>query len=128
MQHFFKTLQERGDIYQGRYEGWYCLPDETYFSDDEIQEGRVPAAAAAPVERVSEVNYFFALSRYGKRLKERIASHPDSYSRSSAATRSCSSSTPGCATSASRAPAERSTGASRSPATRRRSSMSGSTR
>src|SRR5687767_5891390 len=36
VQTFFRTLQERGDIYRGVYEGWYCLSDETFFSDDEV--------------------------------------------------------------------------------------------
>jgi methionyl-tRNA synthetase len=90
VQQFFKTLQERGDIYQGRYEGWYCLPCETYFADDEVivaptSEPPAPAAepqrlcpqCQRPVERVSEVNYFFALSRYGDRLLAHIREHPD---------------------------------------------------
>jgi methionyl-tRNA synthetase len=84
-QHLFRTLQERGDIYQGTYEGWYCLPDETYFAEDEIKTGRnaqgeevrLCPVCERPVQRVKEENYFFALSRYADRLMEQIRAHPE---------------------------------------------------
>src|SRR5438105_4656969 len=83
-QHLFSVLRERGDIYQGTYEGWYCLPDETYFAEDEIltetnergETVRLCPDCRRPVEHVSEVNYFFALSRYADRLLEYIEANP----------------------------------------------------
>lgn len=83
-QHLFAILRDRGDIYQGTYEGWYCLPDETYFSEDEIvtetnergETVRLCPDCRRPVERVSEVNYFFALSRYADRLLRHIEANP----------------------------------------------------
>src|SRR5437660_8136186 len=79
-QQLFRTLRDRGDIYQGTYEGWYCLPDETYFAEDEIltetdergESVRLCPVCRRPVVRVSEVNYFFALSRYSDRLLAHI--------------------------------------------------------
>ena len=82
VQSLFSTLQQNGDIYQGEYEGWYCLSDETYFSEDEViregEERRCPNEyCRRPLEWVKEQNYFFALSRYGERLEEYIEAHPD---------------------------------------------------
>lgn len=86
VQHLFRTLQERGDIYKGVYEGWYCLSDETFFSDEEVvreeRDGEQVvlcpnAECRRPVQRVKEENYFFALSRYGDRLLQHIADHPE---------------------------------------------------
>lgn len=84
VQRLFDVIRERGDIYQGSYEGWYCLPDETYFAEDEIrtetgpdgQVVRLCPTCGRPVERVREENYFFALSRYGERLRAHIEEHP----------------------------------------------------
>jgi methionyl-tRNA synthetase len=82
VQTFFRTLQERGDIYEGPYEGWYCVPCETFFSEEEAPEvdgvrrcKDVPEHP--PLKRVRETNYFFALSRYGDRLREHIQAHPE---------------------------------------------------
>lgn len=82
VQTFFTTLQDRGDIYQGPYEGWYCVSCETFFTAEEAAEAngerRCPNIAEhPPLKLVQETNYFFALSRYGDRLKEYIAAHPD---------------------------------------------------
>ena len=81
VQTFFKTLQGRGDIYQGPYEGWYCVSCETFFSADEAPEQngerRCPNIPEHPPLRlVQETNYFFALSRYGERLLEHIEANP----------------------------------------------------
>lgn len=82
VQAFFQTVQERGDIYQGPYEGWYCVNCETYFSPDEAPEEngvrRCPNIPEhPPLKLVQETNYFFALSRYGDRLLEHIEAHPE---------------------------------------------------
>lgn len=82
VQTFFKTLQDRGDIYQGPYEGWYCISCETYFTPEEAPEkdGIRPCPnepAHPPLRLVQETNYFFALSRYGERLLRHIEEHPE---------------------------------------------------
>lgn len=77
VRHFFKTLMEKGDIYRGVYEGWYCIYDETFFSKDELLPGNLCPECKRPVERVKEENYFFALSKYEKPLLEYYLSHPD---------------------------------------------------
>ena len=80
-QEFFRRLQERGDIYQGEYEGWYCVGCETFFAAEEApeKEGVRPCPNEPqhkPLELVRETNYFFALSRYGDRLLEWIDANP----------------------------------------------------
>lgn len=82
VQAFFATIQERGDIYQGPYEGWYCVSCETYFTPEEAPEQngerRCPNIPEHPPLRlVQETNYFFALSRYGDRLLQHIEAHPE---------------------------------------------------
>lgn len=71
----FKRLLEQGDIYSGRYEGWYCIPDETFFAESELVDGKCPECGRA-VEWVQEENYYFRLSAYQDRLLEYIESHP----------------------------------------------------
>jgi len=82
VQTFFQTLQDRGDIYQGPYEGWYCVSCETFFAQDEVPEvngeRRCPNIPEhPPLKLVQETNYFFALSRYGERLLAHIDAHPE---------------------------------------------------
>ncbi|MEO5656278.1 MAG: methionine--tRNA ligase [Nitrospiria bacterium] len=76
VQAVLQRLQERGELEQRSYEGWYCLPDERFWSDDEVHDGACPDCGR-PVERLSEQNYFFRMSRYRDRLIAHIASHPD---------------------------------------------------
>ena len=75
--HFFKTLMDKGDIYKGIYEGWYCIYDETFFSEDELLPGNLCPVCKRPVEKVKEENYFFALSKYEDKLLDYYLSHPD---------------------------------------------------
>lgn len=80
--HFVSTLLQRGDIYKGPYEGWYCISCETYFGADEApatgDERLCPNVPEHPPLRlVQETNYFFALSRYGELLQRHIEEHPD---------------------------------------------------
>ncbi len=82
VQAFFETVQQRGDIYKGPYEGWYCVSCETFFTAEEAPEvngeRRCPDVPQhAPLKLVQEENYFFALSRYGDRLLEWIEAHPE---------------------------------------------------
>ena len=72
----FRRLQAKGDIYVGKYEGWYSVADETFFRDSEVVDGRAIESGAA-VEWVSEENYYFRLSAYSDRLLARIESHPE---------------------------------------------------
>ncbi|HTE17423.1 MAG TPA: methionine--tRNA ligase, partial [Armatimonadota bacterium] len=83
---FFQTLSERGDIYQGPYEGWYCISCETFFSENEAKPVLVDGEEVRrcpneprhpPLKLVQETNYFFALSRYGERLTQYIRDHPE---------------------------------------------------
>jgi len=71
----FRRLQAQGDIYAGKYEGWYSVSDETFFRDSEVKDGRAIETGAA-VERVTEDNYYFRLSAYGDRLLDYIEQHP----------------------------------------------------
>lgn len=82
VQAFFETVQQRGDIYKGPYEGWYCVSCETFYSAEEAPEvngeRRCPTEPLhAPLKLVQEENYFFALSRYGDRLLDWIEAHPE---------------------------------------------------
>ena len=72
----FRRLQANGDVFLGKYEGWYSVADETFFQDSEVEDGRAKETGAA-VEWVSEDNYYFRLSAYGDRLLEHAESHPE---------------------------------------------------
>ena len=72
----FQRLQAQGDIYAGKYEGWYSVSDETFFQDSEVENGRAKESGAV-VERVTEDNYYFRLSAYSDRLLNHIESHPE---------------------------------------------------
>lgn len=72
----FARLLEQGDIYTGSYEGWYCIPDETFFLEPDLVDGKCPDCGRA-VEWVAEENYYFKLSAYGDRLLEYIEAHPN---------------------------------------------------
>jgi methionyl-tRNA synthetase len=75
-QQFFKLVQDRGDIYKGTYEGWYCVSCEAFYSEDELKEGLCPVHGTRP-EWIKEENYFFALSRYQDRLLKHYEEHPE---------------------------------------------------
>lgn len=76
VQEIFQRLLDKGDIYKGVYEGWYCLPDESYWTESKLVDGHCPDCGR-PVERVRQESYFFRLSRYQAPLREYILSHPD---------------------------------------------------
>lgn len=75
VQKIFKRLYDQGDIYKGRYEGWYCTPDEAFWTDTQVVDGKCPDCGR-PVERASEEAYFFRMSKYADRLLTYIESHP----------------------------------------------------
>ncbi len=72
----FKRLVDQGDIYEGSYEGWYCVPCETFLSDSELVNSKCPSCER-DVEWVEETNYYFKLSAYSDRLLAHIDANPD---------------------------------------------------
>ncbi len=66
---------ENGDIYKGEYEGWYCMPCETYFTETQLVDGKCPDCGRE-VKVAKEEAYFFKMSKYSKWLEEYIESHP----------------------------------------------------
>src|SRR3990172_752939 len=69
-------LYKKGEIYLDSYEGWYCLPDERFWMEKDLQEGKCPDCGRA-VEQITESNYFFRMSKYQEWLIEYIKAHPD---------------------------------------------------
>lgn len=80
VQFFVEKMLENGDIYKGKYEGWYCVPCETYWTDEEIEEKdgkKVCPSCGREVNWVEEENYFFRLSKYNEPLKKHFEENPD---------------------------------------------------
>jgi methionyl-tRNA synthetase len=76
-QAFLQTLYDRGDIYQARYEGLYCVSCEDYYKEDDLLEGGLCPIHGSKVEHFSEDNYFFRLSKYGDALLAHMEANPD---------------------------------------------------
>lgn len=76
VQEVFERLLAQGDIYKGEYEGWYCTPDESFFLERQLVDGKCPDCGR-PVERVKEESYFFRMSKYVDRLLKYYEDHPD---------------------------------------------------
>ena len=76
VQRIFKKLYEQGDIYKGSYEGWYCTPCESFFTESQLENGCCPDCGR-PVQKASEEAYFFRMSKYADRLMEHIDKHPE---------------------------------------------------
>lgn len=76
VQKIFKKLYEQGDIYKGYYEGMYCTPCESFFTESQLVDGRCPDCGGE-VQPAREEAYFFKMSKYADRLIEYINSHPD---------------------------------------------------
>jgi methionyl-tRNA synthetase len=73
----FERLKETGDIYLGKYEGWYCTNDETFWLESKLVNGRCPnPECGRDVQWLSEDNWFFALSKYRDRLLQYFRQHP----------------------------------------------------
>jgi methionyl-tRNA synthetase len=125
VQEVFRRLEASGDVYLGTYEGWYSVPDETFYRDSDVDEhGRVIETGAL-VTRLQEEVHYFRLSAYNDRLKAHIAANPDFLLPDTRRNEVRGFIEQGCATSRSRAGAP--AGASRFPATPARSFTSGST-
>ena len=76
VQKIFKKLYDQGDIYKSEYEGWYCKPCESFFTESQIVDGKCPDCGA-PVEKAKEEAYFFRMSKYADRLLKHIEDHPE---------------------------------------------------
>ncbi len=74
VKHFFQKLYEKGDIYLGTYEGWYCVRDATFLKDSELVDGKCPICGG-PVQKIKEDNYFFKLSKYQQKLSKYYEEH-----------------------------------------------------
>ncbi len=75
VQKIFKKLYEKGDIYKGYYEGMYCTPCESFFTESQLVDGKCPDCGRE-VQPAKEEAYFFKMSKYADRLIEHINTHP----------------------------------------------------
>ena len=76
VQKIFKRLYDQGDIYKGYYEGMYCTPCESFFTESQLVDGKCPDCGR-PVQPAKEEAYFFRMSKYADRLIEHINTHPE---------------------------------------------------
>lgn len=76
VQKIFKKLYDQGDIYKGEYEGLYCTPCESFFTESQLVDGKCPDCGRE-VKKANEEAYFFKLSKYEKQLIEHIEAHPE---------------------------------------------------
>lgn len=75
VQAIFEKLYKQGDIYKAKYEGWYCLPDESFYTDSQLVDGKCPECGRE-VSKATEDAYFFRMSKYQKQLEEHIEKNP----------------------------------------------------
>ena len=76
VQKIFDRFMEQGDIYKGEYEGWYCIPCETYFTETQLVDGKCPDCGRE-VKLMKEEAYFFNMKKYVDRLVKYYDEHPD---------------------------------------------------
>ncbi|MBR1684566.1 MAG: methionine--tRNA ligase [Clostridia bacterium] len=76
VQRVFRKLYENGDIYKSEYEGWYCTPCESFWTELQLKDGCCPDCGR-PVERAKEESYFFRMSKYQDWMIQYIQEHPD---------------------------------------------------
>ncbi len=76
VQKIFKKLYEQGDIYKGSYEGWYCTPCESFWTESQLVDGKCPDCGR-PVNKSQEEAYFFKMSKYADRLMKYYEDHPE---------------------------------------------------
>jgi methionyl-tRNA synthetase len=72
-----RRIQEAGDIYEGAYEGWYCVGCEAFKQDKDLVDGKCPLHPKTTPQWIKEKNFFFRLSKYQQPLLEHFASHPE---------------------------------------------------
>lgn len=76
VQEYIAQLMKTGDVYLAEYEGWYCVPDESYWTESQIVDGKCPDCGRA-LERLKEESYFFKMSAYQDRLVKHIQENPN---------------------------------------------------
>lgn len=76
VQKIFKKLYDQGDIYKGKYEGWYCNPCESFFTETQLIDGKCPDCGRE-VKKTTEETYFFRMSKYQDRLMKHIEENPN---------------------------------------------------
>ena len=76
VQKIFDRFMEKGDIYKGEYEGWYCMPCETYFTETQLVNGKCPDCGRE-VKLMKEESYFFNMKNYADRLLKYYEENPD---------------------------------------------------
>ncbi len=76
VQDFLNNMKEKGDIYEGEYDGWFCTPCETFWTDTQAENGICPECDRK-VDRIKEKNYFFRMSKYQKWLIDHIDNNPE---------------------------------------------------
>ncbi len=76
-QAFFKTIWDRGDIYKGEYEDWYCTPCETFWTETQLLSDKTCPECGRPTDKLKEESYFFRLSAYQQKLLDHIEANPD---------------------------------------------------
>ncbi len=77
VQKFFRLLEEKGDIYLGEYEDWYCVPCESFWTDTQLVDGKCPnQECRRPVDKLREESYFFRMSKYQPQLLQYLEEHP----------------------------------------------------
>lgn len=81
VQYFVSKMLDNGDVYKGWYEGWYCVPCETYWSEEELERdeggGEICPSCKRSVQLIKEENYFFKLSKYTEPLLKHFKENPD---------------------------------------------------
>ena len=75
VQKMFKKLYEQGDIYKSEYEGWYCTPCESFYTESQLVDGKCPDCGRE-VQKAKEEAYFFKMSKYADRLMKHIEENP----------------------------------------------------
>jgi len=75
VQHFLQKLLDSGDIYKSSYSGWYCVPDERFWTEKDLADGKCPDCGREVVQ-IEESNYFFRMSRYQDWLTKHIEDNP----------------------------------------------------
>lgn len=76
VQKIFKELYDKGDIYKDAYEGWYCTPCESFYTEIQLEDGKCPDCGR-PVDKIKEEAYFFKLSKYQDELIKYIETHEE---------------------------------------------------
>ncbi len=76
VEEIFDRLMEQGDIYKGEYEGWYCMPCETYFTETQLKDGKCPECGRE-VKKMKEESYFFNMKKYTERLIKFYNENPE---------------------------------------------------